>query len=356
MAPYPDPQDPFATLSLHDQPNPAPIQTPQDAAIQNAIHAGIQTYLNSINFNETMAEVKNLKISLATANSQIEQTEAQLQAAAKGPMTYITTSKPPDPPKFKGAAKDLLPFLHAMEDHMKSSFYRAGSSDFDNVLFFSRFLDHGDPASWHESIRTNAPNLLNDFKAYKEAFTAQFENPHLAKENRRKLSELKQTGSVSAYSVKFKTLAASANIDDDTKIDWYFKGLKATIQDRLNNGDGLPAHFETLVKRASNVDHLMNAVRNAAQGPTYSNPARSHSTSNATPTSAAAPASQTGPWPMDIDSVKSRLVNGKVPSEERARRLKEGLCAYCAGPGHKADDCPSKKARTSQQGKASPQA
>lgn len=337
-------------------PEPTPLPTPQlTAEEQNLLNFQntVQEFLDARGYSKTLEEVAQLKTALEKAENQLAESENERKRAAAGPVTYITTSKPPDPPKFKGAAKDLAPFLHAMEDHMRSSFYRAGSSDFDNVLFFSRFLDQGDPQSWHESIRENHPHLLLNFIAYIDAFKIQFENPHLAKEHRLKLSQLKQTGSVSSYSVKFKTLAAIAKVEEETMIDWFFRGLKLNIQERLITGSGLPPLFETLVKQAMNVDHLTNAIRNSNQSPSPNSPS-TYSKPNQ-PSSSSPASTSVGPWPMDIDSIKTRLVNGKVPAEERARRLKEGLCAYCAGAGHIADDCPTKKAK-SQQGKASPQA
>ena len=36
--------------------------------------------------------------------------------------------------------------------------------------------------------------------------------------------------------------------------------------------------------------------------------------------------------------------NGKLTTDERERRLKEGLCLYCGEKGHVAHDCPKSKA------------
>ena len=37
--------------------------------------------------------------------------------------------------------------------------------------------------------------------------------------------------------------------------------------------------------------------------------------------------------------------DGRLTTDERARRMKEGLCLYCGGKGHKSTECPKRKAK-----------
>ena len=56
-----------------------------------------------------------------------------------------------------------------------------------------------------------------------------------------------------------------------------------------------------------------------------------------TPTSTA---SGTHPGPMDLSANRGQ----KLPTDERERRIRLGLCLYCGGIGHMANSCPKKNA------------
>ena len=50
-------------------------------------------------------------------------------------------------------------------------------------------------------------------------------------------------------------------------------------------------------------------------------------------------------WKKDKPKDSTKLgKNGRLTTEERERRIKEGLCLYCGEKGHVAQDCPKSKA------------
>jgi len=75
-----------------------------------------------------------------------------------------------------------------------------------------------------------------------------------------------------------------------------------------------------------------------------------YSNSSAPSAPSASPAS--GPWPMEVDAIKARLVAGCLPPAERERRKKNNLCLYCGQLGHIVSSCPvrSQKASNAPQG------
>ncbi len=177
------------------------------------------------------------------------------------------------------------------------------------------------------------------------------------------------------YVASFVNLADQAGIDDVTRREKFFCGLKAEVRHGLSLQVLPTAPFEEITQHAISVDYALSynarvllhpglkgksgaqytpsfhysnqpstytySFNNSAR--TSANKLNNHnnsSNSQAPPSNSAS--SSSGPWPMEIDSVCSRLVKGKLPKEELKRRVKNNLCLYCAQSGHSKDSCPLK--------------
>jgi hypothetical protein len=179
------------------------------------------------------------------------------------------------------------------------------------------------------------------------------------------------SGSCEKYITKFDILAAEAGLNDTGLANHFQRGLNPEILKQIYSVEHLPTTylgFKTLALHFDNQKRNYESLFKAMNPSPGSKPSRSHGTSSfgsslrlvtntIQPTSTfysnptPPPVPSVGPWPMDVDSVRSRLVNGKLPKEELERRLTNNLCRYCGSPGHVRDACPSRKS-----GKGKPQA
>lgn len=253
----------------------------------------------------------------------------------------------PDPRAFTGKSEDARPFVNQMKERLNSSLAPRLLGR-DKVLYFSSYLAAGAPQRWHHSIVQTKPELLDNFDAYVNAFNDHFLDPHEATTYRRKLETLKQDKDVQRYAATFKEYAALSEVDEKTKWSFFFRGLKPDIQKALNTGQGLPTSFETLVKYALSIDnaHQMIQGLNHSSHTNRYRPNGNGNGNNSSSSSSAPPAS--GPWPMEIDAVKARLVAGRLPAAERERRKKNNLCLYCGQAGHAVATCPIRSQKASQ--------
>ena len=266
-----------------------------------------------------------------------------------------------DPRPFTGNPEDARGYITQIEDRLTSTLAPV-MTDKDKIVYFSSYLALGAPQRWHSSVVNTKPNLLRDYAAYVEEFKAHFIDPHEATAYRRKLENLRQDKDVQRYAATFKEYAALAGVDDETKYLWFFRGLKPHIQRSLNSGTGAPTDFQAMTTSALNIDNFNKLVDNIQSGSASNKGSRPHGSTgnsgNAAP-SAPSASSTSGPWPMEIDAVKSQLVDGHITSEERDRRKKGGLCLYCSSPDHRVFNCPRRSQKsspkdTSKSGKVPP--
>jgi hypothetical protein len=254
-----------------------------------------------------------------------------------------------DPHPFTGLPEDACSYIMQIDDCLTSSLAPV-MTEKDKIVYFSSYLALGAPQRWHSSVVNTKPLLLTDYATYVDEFKAHFIDPHEATAYRQKLKNLRQDKDVQCYAATFKEYAALAGVDDEMKYLWFFRGLKPHIQKSLNSGTGAPTDFEAMISSALNIDNFNKLVDNIQSTSTSNKSTRPHGNSGNPPPSAPSASSSSGPWPMEIDAVKSRLVDGHITSEERDRRRKEGLCLYCSSPDHRVLNCPRRSQKSSQKG------
>ena len=287
------------------------------------------------------------------------------------PAAPARTSTPPppkvklaDPKRFTGKAGDVDKFIRTIDSRFRIRSY-ASYTDYEKVQVFASFLAY--PADdWHDAISTSRPALLNSYKLYVEAFRSHYQSATHQQDLLGKLDKLCQVGTAADYVARFVALADQARIDEITRREKFFRGLKAEIRHGLSLQVLPTAPFEQICQVAISVDYALSynarvplhpglKVKNGstyAPSVKYSAPSSSSSNNQA---SQATTSSASGPWPMEIDSIRTRLGKGKLPKEELERRLKNNLCLYCANSGHTKDSCPTKTEK-SQAGNARPRA
>ena len=288
------------------------------------------------------------------------------------PRTPAVLPSPPkvklaDPKKFTGKAGNVEKFIRTIDSHFHIRSY-ASYTDYEKVQVFASFL--ASPADdWHDAISTSRPTLLNSYNAFRSHYESATHQQDLLG----KLDKLCQVGTATDYVARFVALADQAGIDDVTRREKFFHGLKAEVRHGLSLQVLPTAPFEQITQHAISVDYALaynarvplhpglKGKNGAMYTPSTQYPARSSQNSNgngnsrppAPSSSSSTPTPSSGPWPMEIDSVHSRLVKGKLPKEELERRIKNNLCLYCGLSGHAKDSCPTKSDK-SKLGKDTP--
>jgi hypothetical protein len=253
--------------------------------------------------------------------------------------------------------------------------YSEFPNDRAKISFMLSYMKGGMAGPWALNFLMSHANPHVPYPLYQEFIRdleLAFGDPNPGVTARTKLANLKMgSGSCDKYITKFDILAAEAGLNDTGLSDHFQRGLDPDLK-QIYSVEHLPTTylgFKTLALRFDNQKRNYESLFKAI-GPTSGPKAsRSHGTSSFQssssrsiansnqPTStfystpAIAPVPSSGPWPMDVDSVRSRLINGKLPKEELERRIRENLCTYCGAAGHLKDACPSRKS-----GKGKPQA
>ncbi|GJE99152.1 polyprotein [Phanerochaete sordida] len=136
-------------------------------------------------------------------------------------------------------------------------------------------------------------------------------------------------------------------LNDTTKIDYFYSGLKEDLKDLLV-GKLRPTSFDAFARLCTELDDRLHE-RELEKKESSKGSSSSRSDSKPRPRPAAYPAahaaapavasSSSQVVPMEIDAVK----RGPLSAAEKDRRRREGLCLYCGQGKHMIADCPNIK-------------
>ena len=215
-----------------------------------------------------------------------------------------------------------------------------------------------------EEVKGTIPDHFDGVGGYKAYFLAYHSSPDPARKIRDQLDELRQTGSVSHYTARFRTLISRAQMTDEEIKHKYVKHLKAEVQNQVSLGiaaGGLDS-FEKIVAYAEATDTVLFENRRRFTRPP---PSEAHSNSRTNqdsrtnqryqlvqrynqPRHIANRPDPNGVAPMDL----SALPNGQQLSPElKIKLIRAGKCFYCRTGNHLAINCPLKKQHNSPNGR-----
>lgn len=118
----------------------------------------------------------------------------------------------------------------------------------DKTMYLASYLKNGSLKTWYYALKVNSPHLLDNFTAFVADFRIAFADPNVAGTALCKIKELKQNGSCSLYSARFRELLAYLHWDDQSKLAQFKEGLKSNIRNKLIGAFATPPTFDAYIK------------------------------------------------------------------------------------------------------------
>ena len=171
--------------------------------------------------------------------------------------------------------------------------------------------------SWYRSLIGEHPQVT--WTEFATAVRTQFRPVNAERIAREKLTNLRQTSSVAAYTHAFRTILLDlSGLAEADRLFAYIRGLKQNIAALVQVSN--PVTVKAAARTAKNIDAVYWEHRPKALW-------------------ASRPTRSTGPTPMELDSIRRT----PLTESERANLRRTGGCFYCREQGHLAKDYPRKK-------------
>jgi Ty3 transposon capsid-like protein/Zinc knuckle len=270
-----------------------------------------------------------------------------------------------EPDTFDGSdPRKLRDFLVSCNLHFRDR-PRVFSDDEKKILFILSYLK-GAAINWFEPglmDPTNSAHWMWDFPVFINELESNFGPHDPVGDAEKALTELsmKENWRIVKYNVEFWKLASKLDWNESALCARYFRGLPLRLRTEVLRS-GKPNTLAALRMKAQDADEIYWMMKEEANSESRAPPKKdaksSHSNSNSNSNSSSTPkhnnsSRSENPSNSDAKSKTSKDKpkdsskvgkNGKLTTEERERRMKEGLCLYCGEKGHVAHDCPKSKA------------
>ena len=302
--------------------------------------------------NPNVAELRNLRQHTNAQAQQIAEMQAMInQLAGQLMMTPnerpVATRKPKiaSPEKYGGEKDKLRVFLTNIDLYCE---YNEVPNDQEKILMASTFMK--DKASnWmqpyvddylsdtdHRGTKAETRTLFASWTEFKEEMGRIFGEIDAKNQAEKKITRLRQTTSVSAYTAEFKQLQARIDWDDAALRTVFEAGLKENVKDGLVHHDK-PESLHALIELATRIDNRLWERNDQKKyfRPNLPNMKR-----------------QRGRFDRDGDAIMTGKVQDKpkdkktrgwrqdgLSKEERQKRYDNKACLRCGKTGHFARDC-----------------
>ncbi|PYS87350.1 MAG: hypothetical protein DMF62_12755 [Acidobacteria bacterium] len=216
------------------------------------------------------------------------------------------------------------------------------------------------PRRWANRILLDPDHAyLKDFKAFKKALDSMYSDRNLKQKARDRLGQLEQTKSVAAYAAEFQETVMPLDLEDDSLMSMFYRGLNSGIKETLISFPEAKT-FDELLDQCVSIDQRQFALRKEQKTTASRSKAPGNSTDGSKPSSnfkkpshsgtpysrpgnASHPRGDSQPSSRSKPSSSSSRPRGPVSEEERARREANNLCYRCGSSKHMRIDCPLNK-------------
>ena len=286
---------------------------------------------------ESIANTGRAVQALVTQVSELTQQLQQLRVPTAPPTLPVQPNPPephqrreprlPTPEGYSGELEFCRAFLTRCSMHF--SLQPLTFSQEQSKVAFVLTLLSGKAALWGTAVWENQDPCCASFQALSEEMRRVFDRAVAGREAARLLADLHQgNGSVSEYSIRFRTLAAECRWNEEAQWDRFLHGLADRVQREIYMLD-LPRSLNGLIELALRVDARLSRMGRFQQNLPFrgmENP-RSENLDTVSPVC--------DPEPMQVG-------RARLSREERERRRSQGLCLYCGKAGHFIHSCPLK--------------
>lgn len=234
------------------------------------------------------------------------------------------------PDRFDGNPQKAEKFVADCEIYLASN-SNLYSSDERKILFFIPLCEKGAEAFALSYYRKGAGHM-GSYDDFIKAFKRHFISTASEDQARIDITNIKQTGKVSAYIEKFNLLKEQAKITEEQALRIPFvRGLNEKVFERLMQKNPLPETLDDMQKECRNIEKTQTIIRDIREG------IWKHSSNK--------PAKD--PEAMDVDQLQINRL--QRPSMSRQELMNRGLCFECGKPGHRAAQCPETDNHPKQQ-------
>jgi hypothetical protein len=301
--------------------------------------------------NPSATELRNLRRQahvqaqqMAEMQSMINQLASQLMAT---PNERPSTKKPKmsAPEKYDGSREELRTFLTNIDLYCE---FNEVPNDQDKILMASTYLK-GKASNWMQpyvddyladvtqhGTKEETRAMFASWTEFKQEMGRIFGEVDAKNQAEKRITQLKQTKSVSAYTAEFKQLQARIDWDDAALRTVFEAGLKENVKDGLVHHDK-PGTLQALIELATRID---NRLWERSQQKGRFQPVTANMRRQRQKTDKDGDIIMTG---RVQEKAKDRKTRGKkhdgLSKEERQRRYDNKACLRCGEVGHFARDC-----------------
>uniref|UniRef100_A0A3Q2VTY0 Retrotransposon gag domain-containing protein n=1 Tax=Haplochromis burtoni TaxID=8153 RepID=A0A3Q2VTY0_HAPBU len=265
-------------------------------------------------FERLKAEVLYLRGVVDRMSTKMESlTETVLQLS-----TSVTSLQRQPAPVIDGRPDGLLATLDMLFECQPTKYATAHAK----VALLTSLLS-GQAQEWAAALYNNKFAACNDYALFVDELKKTFVPPSSEVEVESQLLHLHQgSRPVCHFASQFRTLAAKLKWGDTSLRSIFLEGLADYIRDEMT-GRETPKSLDEAVDLALKIDQrVMSQPRHTPRAFKPFQPQRATSSH---------PISTSSEEPMQL---------GRLSKEERERRWREGLCAYCGSARHRHPQCP----------------
>lgn len=192
---------------------------------------------------------------------------------------------------------------------------------------------YGSAMNWAATLIENVDPCLNDYEAFISRFKATFgdyDSTFIANQKLRTIRQ-KRLGDVRNYIIEFNKYSDESSWNEEAKMDAFLAGLNDQIATRILEMFPGPRTLLSMQTIASRIDSRISTQRQFFTSQNKSNNNNNHNKNNNNRKSSFSKKTQ------------NQKPRGPLSNEEKERRRRENLCAYCASSEHSWEKCPLRK-------------
>jgi hypothetical protein len=302
-------------------------------------------------------ELKNLRRQahvqaqqMAGMQDMINQLAGQLMATPNERKS-IKKPKMAAPEKYDGSREELRTFLTNVDLYCE---FNEVPTEQDKILMASTYMK-GKASNWMQpyvddyllDVKQNGTKdetraIFASWTEFKQEMGRIFGEVDAKNQAEKRITHLRQTKSVSAYTAEFKQLQARIDWDDAALRTVFEAGLKENVKDGLVHHDK-PESLQALIELATRIDNRLweRSQQKGRFQPTMANTRKQRSRYDKD-----GDAIMTG---KVQEKAKDRHTRGKnhdgLSKEERQKRYDNRACLRCGEVGHFRRDCPKNEVR-----------